>query len=167
MEKMENEGRNKLRIGIDFGGVLADDSLYEKGSTKSEMSMPGCKEALKLLRKEGHYLVLVSFCGKNRAETNRKNLPLDEYFDEVFFVKNRDHKNLICKAKALDVLIDDRQDILDTLDSCYGILFGKKPTFQDKYRAENWTETLKVLGSIKPLNSEPDQSIDIYRLIHK
>ena len=158
-----------LRIGIDFGNVLTreghDEDEKEKGIPV--MNMPGCQDALKLLKSQGHYLVLISFCGRNRADSTRRHLPLQDYFDEVYFVKHRDYKAHICKARAIDVLIDDRRDILDTLDTCYGIQFGAKPTFQDKLRGETWKNVLEILKTIQPLALNPDETIDIYRYIYK
>jgi len=156
------EKKKVLRIGVDFGGVLTPHGKdYEKGQGNiSQMNMPGCISALEELKKDGHYLVLVSFCGRSRAESTRKNLPLKDYFDEVYFVKDRKYKNLICQARALDVLIDDRKDILDSLEVTQGILFGDKP-------AKTWSDVLKLLPTIKSLNLQMDETIDIYRLIYK
>jgi len=155
--------QTKLKIGIDFGGVLID----EKTIGKTVINIPDALEALKFLKKEGHYLVLISFCGRTKAENTRKDIPLQDYFDEIYFVKRKDSKAKICKARGIDVLIDDLQENLDYLTTTKGILFGKKPTFQDKFRAENWNDVLKILSGLKSLNLEKDESIDIFRLIHK
>jgi hypothetical protein len=58
---------NTLRIGIDIGGVCAKDSYnYENSDQDQEsiINMPNCVSSLEELKKQGHYLVLVSFCGR-------------------------------------------------------------------------------------------------------
>jgi len=152
----------KLRIGIDFGGVLTQKGeKYEKNKNDvSHMDMPGCIVALQQLKKDGHYLVLVSFCGPNRAHSTRKQLPLNDYFDEIYFVKNRKYKNDICKARALDLLIDDRKDILDTLEFSQKIHFGQKG-------AETWKDVMKIIPNLPSLQLSIDETINIYSMIHK
>ncbi len=151
----------KLRIGVDFGGVCTPMRKdYEHGELPSKMDMPHCCESLLELKNQGHYLVLVSFCGRNRANSTRRDLPLQKYFDEVYFVKDRNFKNDICKAKALDVLIDDRKDILDTLEHTEGLLFGVKPL-------ENWKNIVFYLSRMKSKTLVPDEELNIYKLIHK
>lgn len=162
--KEENKEKGTLRIGVDFGGVLSDDALYDKESTNPEMSMPGCQEALKTLRSQGHYIVLVSFCGRNRANRNREVIPLDEFFDEFYFVKRREYKNAICKARGLDILIDDREDILDTLETCRGVLYGKRTA--SRLSVENWKDVLELIPKLKPTGIKPDENIEIRKLIY-
>ena len=151
------ESKTRLRIGIDFGGVCTPlGAAYESNNpTDAKMDMPGCCEALLELKAQGHYLVLVSFCGKNRANSTRRNLPLSKYFHKAYFVRNRAYKNDICKAEALDVLIDDRQEILDTLTETSGILF------------DNWKSVMQQIPKFESKGLTADETIDVYRLIYK
>ena len=103
----------------------------------------------------GHYLVLVSFCGPKRAWSTRRQIQLDKYFDEVYFVKNRRFKDDVCKARCLDVLIDDRLDILKSLTSTQSIHFkttdmyeGPKG-FRPTYVVDSWKQVLKTIPRIK------------------
>lgn len=157
-----NLPEKKLRIGIDFGGVLTPKGeQYETNkNVVSQMDMPGCIPALQQLKKDGHYLVLISFCGPKRANSTRMQIPLKTYFDEFYFVKNRKYKNDICKARALDVMIDDREDILNTLEFTQKIHFGQKG-------AETWKDVMKIISRLNSLQLKMDETINIYSLIHK
>ena len=139
-----------LRIGIDLGGVCSIHARdYEgTGEMKEIINMPGCVEALQQLRKDGHTLVLVSFCGKSRAEQTKK-IPEMKLFHEVYFVRDRKYKNQVCHHRALDVLIDDRVDILDTLQCpVKGILFGSfSPDYLFGFK---WDDVVKVLSALEP-----------------
>ena len=130
------ENRKKMRIGIDFGGVLCDLE-----SKENIISMTGAIEALKFLRERGHTLVLVSFCGRKRA---LETLPVVKpYFDEIYFVKKPTLKQIVCQNRCLNVLIDDRSDIIASITKpTVGILF------------QNWKETMEVLNSLACASDE-------------
>jgi hypothetical protein len=138
-----------LRLGIDFGGVCSRDSeKYETDSKDDQdINVPGCTKALEELKRQGHYLVLVSFCGKNRADTTRRSKAMG-YFHEVYFVKKRPSKSQVCHALGLDVLIDDRSDILAVLQKdkrkTKTVKFSSHPSdtpgFHPDHKANSWEE---------------------------
>ena len=164
-----------LVIGVDFGGVCSVHSeRYETNDEASEelINVPGCVEALTTMRQAGHKLILVSFCGAKRAKATRDYLKDKDLFDELIFVKDRKYKADACKRFGIDVLIDDRQDILSTIAPTQSILFtyendlaGKK-TQAPKYMriAKNWEDVLMILPSIKRLNIQPNITIDLMPL---
>lgn len=118
-----------LRIGVDMGGVCVRKGRQYEDDTKQfnrVMDMPKCIESLQALRAMGHYLVLVSFCGRSRAENTSKTLSLPDHkelFDELYFVKDKSFKDNIAKHLGLDVMIDDRWDILEKMNSIYRLHF--------------------------------------------
>lgn len=166
-----------LVIGIDFGGVCSVHS--ERYETKDEESaelinVPGCVEALTALRQAGHKLILVSFCGAKRASATKEYLADKNLFDRLVFVKDRKYKATICTKYGIDVLIDDRQDILTTVAPTQSILFtyentlAGKNTKAPKYMniAPSWEEVLRILPNIKKLNRPFRPEIDTVNMLH-
>jgi hypothetical protein len=77
--------------------------------------MPGCKIALETLVKMGHELFIMSFCGKNREVESRQALDAIKHLipeSNWVFVRDRKLKSVRCSELGLDVMIDDRLDIL-------------------------------------------------------
>lgn len=118
-----------MRIGIDFGGVLCvpDVASQQRGLTPrftcgqgltpgvTQLDMPHALEALSWLKEQGHSLHLISSRSRESArETFRAMeragvLPL---FDSVNFLSDHQGKGRVCDDLGLDVLIDDRADVL-------------------------------------------------------
>lgn len=167
-----------LKIAVDFGGVCSVHS--ERYETKEEgiegINVPGCIETLTALKAAGHKLILLSFCGARRAKNTRDYLTEKHtgLFDELIFVKDRKYKSVICNRYGIDVLIDDRQDILSTVAPTQSILFtyenelaGKK-TQAPKYMhiAKTWDDVPVILIRIKKLDLAPNNSINISKLCY-
>lgn len=160
-----------LKIAVDFGGVCSVHSeRYEAKDMDGlePINVPGCVEALQEMKKQGHKLYLLSFCGAKRAKSTRDylNEKHKDLFDVLIFVKNRKFKANLCAKHGIDVLIDDRQDILSNIKPTQSILFTYEDTLAGKAIqapknmavASSWEEVLKVLPSIKKLDlpEQPD-----------
>lgn len=105
-------------LGIDFGGVL---SIHDSPDTGKEhrsvaINMPYALETLRKLKSDGHRLVLVSFAGKSRSIETMASIEetCPDVFDCIYFVKDKAHKLAICQYEGCDVMIDDREDILES-----------------------------------------------------
>ena len=66
----------KFKIGVDFGGVLSiHDSKMTNNSglehKNTAINMPFAIDNLKKLKKQGHELYIISFCGKTRAKETK------------------------------------------------------------------------------------------------
>jgi hypothetical protein len=159
---------HRLRIGIDYGGVCSvkaedyenDNKEFLEGNRT--LSMPGCEEALRTLA-EKHDLYLISFCGARRAKETKAFLEktYPGLFKELYFVKDRHHKNAICKLIGTDVMIDDRADVLATITKTHCIHFAGDPAFHDAMldnapRAYSWEETVKMINGLHALNNVPE-----------
>ena len=130
-----------LTIAIDFGGVL---SIHDaKNSTGSEhinlsINMPGALEALVALKKAGHKLHLVSFCGRRRAIETAESITkcAPGIFDGLYFVKDKVFKKHICAYLGADVMIDDTLPILVDIakhtEARQLILFAGDPGFEEQ-----------------------------------
>jgi hypothetical protein len=122
--------KQKLNIGIDFGGVL---SVHDKKDDKKDIdgqniiehkntsiNMPHAIETLLRLKEDGNKLYLISFCGKKRAiETHDAiiNSEIKDIFEREFYVKNIEYKKYICQLVNCDIMIDDTCEILDSVKS--------------------------------------------------
>lgn len=169
-----------LKIAVDFGGVCSVHAeRYESDETKDlePINVPGTVESLQALRQAGHTLILLSFCGAKRAHTTNAYL-LEKHtdlFDMLVFVKKRSSKAAVCKKYGIDVLIDDRVDILTTIAPTQGILFTYEDTLAGKTPpkgprgmlvASGWQEVLELVPRVKSLNLPIQPDLDITRLCH-
>lgn len=167
-----------LRIGVDYGGVCSiQDVKYEDGTFNEEleMNMPDCLESLQTLRSLGHQLFLISFCGAKRAAKTREYLStINHPFDELYFVKDRRYKRDVCERLGVDLMIDDRLDVLCTLRATPTLHFGKghitdsdcqfKPTFKPTFSAQTWKDVLALKFSSAGI--EPNDKVDLRRKLY-
>lgn len=154
-----------LTIGIDYGGVCSISSdTYEDTASIEEagINVDKCLDTLRELKSIGHRLVLISFCGSRRAQVTKKYLD-DMYenpFSMCYFVKNRKFKKDVCALECVDVMIDDRLDILETIKPAKTIHFSGHPSdafcnFTPDYFADNWTDVRNIIDGISPLKLQP------------
>lgn len=115
-----------MRIGIDIGGVIiggnGDDTFFDDEKEYFEApEVRGAIDTIYLLHSRMHELHIVSKCGK---KVERKSLlwlrynSVDRYipWHRVHFVRKRHLKAPMAQALELDIFIDDRQDIIDSLE---------------------------------------------------
>ena len=150
--------QHSLTIGIDYGNVCSQDAHKHEDDVfagETGINVPGCLEALQILRAQGHRLILISFCGRNRAKRTREYLDsLDEKpFHEVYFVKNRNYKAHVCQQRGVDIMIDDRMDILKTVAPTLSLHFGSHPSdkackYNADYSAASWSDVLTLLPRV-------------------
>lgn len=185
---MEPIEKPKLKIAVDFGGVLSSHDRGDPERFKPEngehvstvVSIPYAIEALKQLKAAGHKLYLNSFCGRNRAIETRTAIEheLPGIFDGLFFVKNKKFKGAITKYLGCDVMIDDLLDILikihDDAACPNPIWFKGDPTFEDKQKIPktkkiiemySWKDADETISKIRP-SAIADPTIDISAMIH-
>lgn len=137
-------------LGIDFGGVL---SIHDGPDTGKEhrsvaINMPYALEALRKLKSDGHKLVLVSFAGKSRSMETMASIEetCPDVFDSIYFVKDKAHKLAICRYEGCDVMIDDREDILESFigSDVMPILYGN-PSSMGIVTMKDWQEDVTKL----------------------
>lgn len=166
-----------LKIGIDFGGVLSihDGEPIAVEHRSTAINMPNAIESLHLLKKLGHKLYLISFCGKTRAVQTKKSIDdnIPDLFEETYFVKSKKYKKDITKYVGCDIMIDDTLDILVDIEktrSCpNNIWFKGDPTFDDPRKnprnmkiisATSWPDVVKICSTCQPA-TEPDSMVDL------
>ena len=153
-----------LKIGIDFGGVLSIHDGQNNGAEHrtTVINMPGALEALQALKAQGHHLFLISFAGKSRSQETQDSInnTCPGLFDGLYFVKDKGFKKDVCNFLGCDLMIDDRQDVLDTLENTktQGVLFT-----EDGFTWANW----ECLSVIKPLCAVADPKVDLSKKVYK
>lgn len=152
-----------FKIGVDFGGVLAkhkkgEDAEKLEEHKNTQIDMPGAIETLKKLKKNGHDLYIVSFCGKKRALEGKEeieNSGLTNVFTEQIYIKNPFKKGDVLLNFGCNFMIDDRLDLLNKIKlvdpDIVTIWFGQKKDDNNTQHicAENWNEVYKIISKTK------------------
>lgn len=136
-----------MKIGIDLGKVViggsgAEDTSFFSDNYLKTPEVDGAWESLNVLTKD-HDLYIISKCGPVVEEKSLRWLDVKGFYlplraHRVNFVRKRHLKAPMAQALELDIFIDDRQDIIDSLQGvvAYPILF------------ESWEQTNKRLEEI-------------------
>lgn len=176
----------KLKIGIDFGGVLSihDRSHTTEAEHKSdEINMPDALNELEKIKSLGHELILISFCGKSRAIKTKESVmkTCSKLFDKIIFVKSKDFKVDVCKKYGCDVMIDDTLDILVQIhkfsDIPNLIWFTGDPSSKEGNtklpritEIDSWKEITRKIESFQTClwksGTKEDDSIDLTKKIY-
>jgi hypothetical protein len=136
-----------VRIGIDIGGVIigggGEDTSFFSDNYLKTPEIEGAWDSLDLLDMDDHELHIISKCGpvveaKSVAWLDQKMFFLSIPRHHTHFVRKRELKAPMAQALELDVFIDDRQDIIDSMQGIvkHPILF------------ESWKTTMQELGLI-------------------
>ena len=141
-----------MNIGIDIGGVIiggsgeADTSFF----TDDFLSTPeikGAWQAIDDLDMDGHELHIISKCWHTVEAKSLRWLYHNGYFTiplhRTHFVRERNLKAPMAQALQLDVFIDDREDIIDSMHGivAHPILFT------------SWENTLEQIEAITAIRS--------------
>uniref|UniRef100_A0A6C0JT83 FCP1 homology domain-containing protein n=1 Tax=viral metagenome TaxID=1070528 RepID=A0A6C0JT83_9ZZZZ len=154
-----------LKIGIDFGGVLSIHDGQNNGSEHrtTVINMPGALESLQKLKDQGHKLYLISFAGKSRSQETQDSIKqtCPNLFDGLYFVKDKGFKKDVCDFLGCDLLIDDRQDVLDTLKQgkTVPVLFDETGTLK------NWADW-ETLLTLPLLGASPNPTAQLQKKIY-
>lgn len=115
--------KKKLRtIAFDLGGVVfsqTNDIFAQRYLEETELT-PGMYELLlKLSKIKDLKLIVISKAFPNNARKSREILKLynlDDCFNSIIFCEDNKSKAAIAKAMSVDVMIDDKQEVLDCFD---------------------------------------------------
>ncbi len=125
--------------------------------TKECEFMPGAKEIIKLLHKEGHELIIVTARGitikemRNVAEEKLKEHNL--YFDKYYWAT--ENKLKVCEKERIDVMIDDRASTCKNLaqnkiKTLYFRDVNREKLEENEYLKEvnNWGEIYRYIYNL-------------------
>jgi hypothetical protein len=134
-----------LKIGIDIGNVIIGGDGEDTFFTEKFLDTPqvdGAFHSIKAIVDAGHAVYLISKCGTEVQAKTWDWLDHFKFFEKtgvsaskVYFVHHRMDKQPVAKALSLDVFIDDRRDILQSMAlMLYPILFESWETTNQSLR---------------------------------
>jgi hypothetical protein len=145
----------ELKIGIDNGGCL---SVHSRGKaledeeghvSDQELNMPGARDALLELKRQGHRLFLESFAGRKRATRTHDVLAPLGLFEAFHFTKQKRHKAAVCEHYGLDVFVDDSPDVVaaaaEQNPSMLVLHFTGDPSYESEHEEERESRLQNVI----------------------
>lgn len=107
-------------IAFDLGGVVFsthnDTNIFSQNYIETELN-PGIFDIIQTLhRDKKNKLIIISKAFPNNARKSKEILSyndLDFLFNSIIFCEDISEKAVIAKAMKVDVMIDDRQDVLN------------------------------------------------------
>ena len=122
-----------MKIGIDLGNVIigggGEDTQFFTDQYLSTPEVEGSWQSLNALKKE-HELYIISKCGPAVEEKSLRWLDANGFYlplkpHRINFVRKRHLKAPMAQALELDIFIDDRLDIIESMEGIvkYPILF--------------------------------------------
>jgi len=118
-------------IAFDLGGVIFsshnDNVIFTDRYLEASLTEGIYHVVTDLARDKTNKLIVISKAYPTNAKKSRELLRLyglDEIFNSIIFCERNEHKFPIAKAMHVDVMIDDKQSVLDTFDkTIHTILF--------------------------------------------
>lgn len=112
-----------MKIGIDIGNVVIGGGGEDTFFTDRYLETPEVQDAWDALDKlddAGHELHFISKCGESVERKTLKWLKQEQFdlsvpLHRTHFVRKRNLKVFMALALELDIFIDDRQDIIDSV----------------------------------------------------
>lgn len=107
-------------IAFDLGGVIFsshnDTNIFSQNYIETELN-PGISDIIHTLhRDKKNKLIIISKAFQNNARKSKEILSyndLDFLFNSIIFCEDISEKADIAQAMKVDVMIDDRQDVLN------------------------------------------------------
>ena len=130
---------------------------YFVEATKDSNLMPGAKQIIQMLRKDGHNLVIITARGITIKEMKQTAInKFREYnleFDQYFWQK--ENKLDICKKENVDVMIDDKASICkliseNKIKTLYFRDVNREKLEENEYLKEvnNWGEIYRYIYNL-------------------
>ena len=107
-------------IAFDLGGVIFstrnDTNIFSQNYIETELN-PGISDIIRTLhRDKKNKLIIISKAFPNNARKSKEILSyndIDHLFNSIIFCEEISEKAEIAQAMKVDVMIDDRQDVLN------------------------------------------------------
>ena len=120
-------------IAFDLGGVIFkesnDTNIFSKNYLETEL-IPGIYDViLELNKNQKNKLIIISKAFPNNAKKSKEILNmygLDTYFNSIIFCEQNESKAHIAKAMNVDVMIDDKESVLENFDKSIKTIFFKE-----------------------------------------
>ena len=114
-------------IGIDIGNVIIggdhEDRTFFGDDYLLAPAVWGAFDSIRDLVNQGHEIVLISKCGIPVMTKTVSWLQYHDFFehtgvsiDSMYFVRNREEKAPLAQDLGVDIMIDDREDIIQSME---------------------------------------------------
>lgn len=139
---------------------------YAYEAIKKANLMPGADEVLKLLKKDGHELILITARGMEGHGGEIMKKPAIEKFKECGIEFDKyywgvEDKAEVGKKENIDIMIDDRYTICEQManNKIKGLYFrdiGRKKLQENSYLKEihNWGEIYRYIYKMEEINAK-------------
>ena len=121
-------------IAFDLGGVIFqssnDTNIFSDNYLDTTIQPEMFQILEELSKNKYHKLIIISKAFPNNAKKSKEILKLyrlDEYFNSIIFCEKNEDKAKIAEAMRVDIMIDDKEEVLKEFPSSIKtILFKEK-----------------------------------------
>ena len=128
-----------LTIAFDLGGVIfsVDNNIFSDNYIETELTA-GIYDLLMYLHKKPNVkLIIISKAFPNNAKKSKEILKLyglDIIFNSIIFCEFNNKKAEIAKAMDVNVMIDDKKEVLDCFDKSIKTILFDSNKINDLYK---------------------------------
>lgn len=128
-----------LTIAFDLGGVIfsVDNNIFSDNYIETELT-EGIYDLLMYLHKKPNIkLIVISKAFPNNAKKSKEILKLyglDDIFNSIIFCEFNNKKALIAKAMDVNIMIDDKKEVLDCFDKSIKTILFDSHKIGDLYK---------------------------------
>ena len=128
-----------LTIAFDLGGVIfsVDNNIFSDNYIETELTT-GIYDLLMYLHKKPNVkLIIISKAFPNNAKKSKEILKLyglDIIFNSIIFCEFNNKKAEIAKAMDVNIMIDDKKEVLDCFDKSIKTILFDSNKINDLYK---------------------------------
>lgn len=144
-------------LGVDVGGVIIDrinddsDTSFFGDNYLNTTAVPNVFAALNSLREVFPVIFLVSKCGERTQRRTLEWLEHNNFYDltgidrnHVLFCRKRNEKMPICEKFGIDYFVDDRLEILKSMDGVVKNLYLFNPNIVEVNKYHDYLPKVSV-----------------------
>jgi len=130
---------NLLTIAFDLGGVIfsVDNNIFSNNYIETELT-EGIYDLLMYLHKKPNIkLIIISKAFPNNAKKSKEILKLyglDIIFNSIIFCEFNNKKAEIAKAMDVNIMIDDKKEVLEYFDKSIKTILFNSDKIGDLYK---------------------------------
>ena len=130
---------NKLfTIAFDLGGVIfsVDNNIFLDNYIETELTEGIYDLLIHLSKKSNIKLIIISKAFPNNAKKSKEIIKLyglDDIFNSIIFCEFNNQKAEIAKAMNVNVMIDDKKEVLDYFDKSIKTILFNPSKISDLY----------------------------------
>ena len=128
-----------LTIAFDLGGVIfsVDNNIFSDNYIETELTEGIYDLLMYLYKKPNIKLIIISKAFPNNAKKSKEILKLyglDDIFNSIIFCEFNNKKALIAKAMDVNIMIDDKKEVLDCFDKSIKTILFDSHKIGDLYK---------------------------------